>query len=124
MSDVVPQLRKLHTERFDCLGGLLPGRAAPTDLDQLLEHGGHFLFMEYKRPGQAMTEGQRRAFKAIVELGTEEHTVQFLVIVGNPPADIAQYTWFDGRTPTTWQSCTCEQLRALVLRWWHWTETT
>jgi hypothetical protein len=113
------QLRRQGLVRFDFLAGALPGRAAPTDIDLMLEHNGHFLFLEGKRPGQSMPNGQRLALERLLALSTPTHSVHVLVIVGHPPDEIVGATWWGGPVQTP---LSCEGVRKLVRLWWEWAE--
>jgi hypothetical protein len=109
---VIPrQLRQQGLERFDYLGGLLPNGAAPTDVDSLLEHRGHFLYVENKRPGQLTPNGQTRTFDRLVR----QPNTSLLVAVGNPPAEIQGWHWW--RQPHN--EGDVHAVRQLVLGWWH-----
>jgi hypothetical protein len=57
------------------LGGVLPGKVAPTDIDFLLETNNDFLVMEFKPKGVPLTRGQAIAMKRMVKKGFEVRVV-------------------------------------------------
>lgn len=107
------QLRQKYTERFDFLGGVLPGTMAPTDIDQALERNGHFLFIECKRPGQKIPRGQEITFDRLVGLSDN---VRVMVVFGTPPDEIVSYRWWGGDD----HDATVHDVRDLVRRWFDW----
>lgn len=112
-SEIPRQLRQLWITRFDCLAGALPGREAPTDIDQVCEKNGHFLFLEFKRPYQRIERGQEIMFDRLVALSP---CVRLLIVVGQPPDEISQFGFW--RKPL--QDGDVYALRALVRRWRDW----
>jgi hypothetical protein len=110
---IQPQLRELWITRFDFLGGALPGREAPTDIDQACEKNGHFLFIECKRPYQPITRGQQIFFDRLVALSPR---IRLLVVVGHPPDQIIRYGWWGKPL----QDGDVWEVRDLVARWRAW----
>ena len=55
-----------HTDYGD-FKGLIPSNPAfmPSNVDGIAERNGHFLVMEWKRPNEKMSEGQKRLLKAM-----------------------------------------------------------
>ena len=55
-----------HVDYGDFLG-LIPQNPqfCPSDLDGIAERNNHFLIMEWKRPGEKASEGQKRLLKAL-----------------------------------------------------------
>jgi hypothetical protein len=51
------------------LRGCCPRGIEPTDVDGLIEIGGHFLLLEWKRPGAGLTTGQHLTFEALRRTG-------------------------------------------------------
>lgn len=113
------QLRQAWITRFDFLGGCLPGKVEPTDIDQVLERRGNFLFIECKRPHQPIPRGQAILFDSLLELGSERHDVRLLQVVGQPPDRIEAAGWW-GKSPAPH---TVDEVRAVVRRWWDWAGT-
>jgi hypothetical protein len=113
------QIRQAWITRFDFLGGALPGGVEPSDIDQVLERRGHFLFLECKRPFQSVPTGQRILFDRLLELGSERHDVRLLHVVGNPPDAIERFGWWGGEL----KPGTVGEVRALVRRWWQWADS-
>lgn len=111
------QLRQQGLVRFDFLGDCLPGNAAPSDIDQVIERNGHFLVIECKRPNQSIGRGQQILFEQLLNLGRGR--VRVLVVVGTPPHEIESYAWW-GQPPT---SADVHEIRALVRRWYEWANT-
>ena len=116
MSGVVPrQIRQLWITRFDCLAGCLPGAENPSDVDQVIEKNGHFLFLEFKRPYQTIPRGQAILFDRLLELNPEK--VRLLLVVGQPPDEIITFRWW-GKPYDAGEGV--DALRALVRRWRDW----
>ena len=109
---ITRQLRQAWITRFDFLGGALPGRVEPTDIDQVLERKGEFLFIECKRPHQPVGRGQEILFDALVRLPG----CRLLLVVGQPPDRIEKFGWWRG----VLREGTVDDVRALVRRWWDW----
>ena len=61
--------------------GLIPGNEnfLPSDLDGIAERNGHFLIMEWKRPGEKMSDGQKYLLKALAA----NPKFMVVVIIGN-----------------------------------------
>jgi hypothetical protein len=55
-----------HTDYGD-FKGLIPDNPAfvPSNVDGIAERNGHFLILEWKRPGEKMSEGQKRLLQAL-----------------------------------------------------------
>lgn len=55
-----------HVDYGDFIG-LLPSnpKFCPSDLDGICERNGYFLIMEWKRPGEKMSDGQKRLLAAL-----------------------------------------------------------
>lgn len=65
-----------HVDYGDFVG-LIPQNPhfCPSDLDGIAERNGHFLVMEWKRPGEKMSEGQKRLLAALAS------NTRFMVVV-------------------------------------------
>ena len=65
-----------HTDYSD-FKGLIESNTAftPSNVDGIAERNGHFLIMEWKRPGEKMSEGQKRLLQALAA------NTRFMVIV-------------------------------------------
>jgi len=61
--------------------GLIPQNPqfCPSDLDGIAERNGHFLIMEWKRPGEKASEGQKRLLQALAA----NPKFMVVVIIGN-----------------------------------------
>ncbi len=116
MSAIPVQLRRQGVERFDVLSGLLPRGVAPSDIDQVLENDGSFLFIEFKRPGQVMPTGQRILFNRLARLPDCE----VLLVTGNPPFEIMAFAMLGEPQ----QPGDAADLRAFVRQWWDSKEKT
>ena len=79
-----------HVDYGDFIG-LIPQNPqfCPSDLDGIAERNGHFLIMEWKRPGEKMSEGQKRLLKALAA----NPKFMVVVIIGNTDdgANIQEY---------------------------------
>lgn len=69
-----------HVDYGDFVG-LIPQNPhfCPSDLDGIAERNGHFLIMEWKRPGEKMSEGQKRLLAALAA----NTRFMVIVIIGN-----------------------------------------
>jgi enoyl-CoA hydratase/carnithine racemase len=69
-----------HVDYGDFVG-LIPQNPnfCPSDLDGIAERNGHFLIMEWKRPGEKMNEGQKRLLQALAA----NPKFMVVVIIGN-----------------------------------------
>ncbi len=111
MSEPLPtQLRQNGAIRFDVLARLLPRGVEPSDIDQVIENDGSFLFIEFKRPGQTMPTGQRILFNRLSRLPDCE----VLIVIGQPPAEIQSYGWLGEPQ----QPADAQDLRTFVRMWW------
>jgi len=65
-----------HTDYAE-FKGLIPANPAfvPSNVDGIAERNGHFLIMEWKRPGEKVSEGQKRLLQALAA------TPKFMVVV-------------------------------------------
>lgn len=111
------QIRQAWITRFDFLLGCLPGREAPTDVDQLIEKNGHFLFIEAKRPGQKIPRGQIITLNRLAALPS----THVLLVEGNPPDTLTGYGWWKHDIPEVKPACV-HHVRSLVRRWRDWAE--
>lgn len=116
--DIPHQIRQQNKDRFDFLLGALPGKIAPTDIDQCIEKNGHFLFIECKHPGEDVKQGQSILFNALRSLSRPGATVGVLIVYGFPWDDIRGYSWW--RQPVI--QCDVMEIRALVRDWYDWAE--
>jgi hypothetical protein len=57
-------MRNRHAPHID-FTELMIGKLCPSDIDMVLERKGHFLFGEWKRPGENISEGQRIMLRAL-----------------------------------------------------------
>jgi hypothetical protein len=117
---IVPQLRQFWITRFDFLGGLLPGNVAPSDIDQVLERRGHFLFIECKRPYQPSVRGQEILFDHLLE---PMRSVYLLRVVGHPPDKLESWQWWGKDTQLHQSPNATDEVRTLVRDWWNWAGT-
>ena len=61
--------------------GLIPSnpKFSPSDIDGICERKGNFLVMEWKRPGEKVSEGQKRLLQALAA----NPKFMVVVIIGN-----------------------------------------
>ena len=57
-------MRNRHAPHID-FTDLMIGKLCPSDIDMVLERKGWFLFGEWKRPGEEVSEGQRIMLRAL-----------------------------------------------------------
>ena len=69
-----------HTDYGD-FKGLIPTNPAflPSNVDGIAERNGYFLVMEWKRPGEKVSEGQKRLLQALAA----NSKFMVVVIIGN-----------------------------------------
>ena len=72
---------------WDDIAGCFSGGARPTDIDAMVEIGGQFLFIEQKRAGVYLPDGQRKALQRLADVGAGRITVTVLRdVTDNPDA--------------------------------------
>lgn len=88
-------------------------KIAPTDVDGLVEHNGHFLMLEAKNSGVTIPVGQ-----AILHNAWLSYRHSLIVIYGDPgkPTRLECYL-FGSRKPRISDPATIELLRAMVNYW-------
>jgi hypothetical protein len=65
-----------HTDYAEFKGLITANPAfVPSNVDGIAERNGHFLIMEWKRPGEKVSEGQKRLLQALAA------TPKFMVVV-------------------------------------------
>lgn len=108
------QLRNTSPERFDYAKGICSGGG--SDIDLIIERRGHFLVVENKRPGEAISRGQMIMLRSLNELP------QFTVIIvrGEPPDQIISAGPLDGEQ----YPMNVQQFRNWMQRWWNRHETS
>jgi hypothetical protein len=67
--------------RIEEFAGCFPGRISMSDVDGIVEIGGHFLLLEWKSAGGAVTGGQRIMFEQLTALSTK---ITVVVVSGEP----------------------------------------
>lgn len=65
------------------LTGCFSGHVAPSDIDGVVERRGRCLFLEHKRPGVAIREGQLRLFRCLAGRGDT------VIVIWSARADLA-----------------------------------
>lgn len=68
---------------WSALDGCFSGRVTPSDIDGVVERRGRCLFLEHKRPGVSLREGQLRLFRSLAGRG---YTV---LVIWSARADLA-----------------------------------
>lgn len=97
---------------WDDLISCFPRRIRPTDVDGFVEINGHFLFLEEKREGVALSdEGQRRALSKLAK--HDRVTVLFF----RPKGERVEVLVLGQGPAKGWQEVSREQLKNW-LRWW------
>jgi len=65
-------MRNMFATHTDYAGfkGVLPDNPnfVPSNVDGICERNGHFLILEWKRPGEKVSEGQKRLLQAMAKL--------------------------------------------------------
>ena len=76
MAQLMRNMFATHTDYGD-FKGLIESNPAflPSNVDGIAERNGHFLIMEWKRPGEKMSEGQKRMLQALAA------SPKFIVVV-------------------------------------------
>ena len=105
--------RRIGQPDLTLLDECFPGRIAMTDVDGLVEIGGRFLLIEWKRRGD-VPAGQRIMFERLTK--HPEFTV--LVILGDPASmAVERYDVFrDGRR-RGWRDCDMDGLKRHIRTW-------
>lgn len=102
------QLNQSQAERFDYAQGIASGGC--SDIDMYWERGGHFLFIENKRPGESFSTGQLIGLRAL----DKQPNCTVWVVRGNPPDDIHSAGPLDGEQ----FPLDVDSLRKRIQRWW------
>lgn len=84
----------------------------PTDCEGLVERNSRFLYLETKRPGASIPEGQERMFENMRLTGL--FTVFVIWGIRNKPEKIKVYTRHQANEV---EPCDLDRLRSLVSRW-------
>jgi hypothetical protein len=108
------QIRHEGAARFDFLSGAIGRGVNPSDIDLVYERRGHFLFIECKRPEQAIPRGQAILFDSLIALSREDATVKVLIVIGHPPQDIRAARWWGTDLEFTADAFA---IRQLALEW-------
>ena len=105
--------RRLGQPDLTVLDECFPGRIGMTDVDGLVEIGGQFLFIEWKRRGDVPV-GQRIMFERL----TRHPEFTILVILGDPATmAVERFDVFrDGRR-RGWRACDLPELKRHVRVW-------
>ena len=105
--------RRLGQPDLTVLDECFPGRIGMTDVDGLVEIGGQFLFIEWKRRGDVPV-GQRIMFERL----TRHPEFTILVILGDPATmAVERFDVFrDGRRKG-WRACDLPELKRHVRAW-------
>ena len=105
--------RRLGQPDLTLLDECFPGRIAMTDVDGLVEIGGRFLFIEWKRRGD-VPAGQRIMFERLTK--HPEFTV--LVILGDPASmTVERYDVFRNGRRRGWRDCDMRGLKRHIRAW-------
>ena len=105
--------RRLGQPDLTLLDECFPGRIAMTDVDGLVEIGGRFLFIEWKRRGD-VPAGQRIMFERLTK--HPEFTV--LVILGDPGSmTVERYDVFRNGRRRGWRDCDMRGLKRHIRAW-------
>jgi hypothetical protein len=76
MAKLMRNMFATHTDYGDFKGVIESNPAfLPSNVDGIAERNGHFLIMEWKRPGEKMSEGQKILLKALAA------TPKFMVVI-------------------------------------------
>ena len=67
-----------HTD-YSEFKSLIPNNAVPSNVDGILERNGQFLILEWKRPGEKVSEGQRIMLQALAA----KPSFMVVIIYGN-----------------------------------------
>lgn len=101
---------------WDDLIACLPRDIRPTDVDGMVEINGHVLFLEEKRPGVMLHEGQRRALWSLS--GRDNITTMFFRPrqALQPTTDLECLVFGNG-PPQGWQPRSREWLKDWLAEW-------
>jgi hypothetical protein len=76
MAKLMRNMFATHTDYAEFKGLITANLAfVPSNVDGIAERNGHFLIMEWKRPGEKASEGQKRLLQALAA------TPKFMVVV-------------------------------------------
>lgn len=95
-----------------------PRGIRPTDIDGMVEINGHFLFMEEKRAGAAMHDGQRFALRSLSRLpGVTVLVFRPLLASVEVGADMEVLIFRAGKTDDGWQRTTRAWFKEWLRDW-------
>lgn len=99
---------------WDDLIDCFPGKVMPTDIDAVVEMNGHFLFLEEKRAGNTMPEGQARLFRELSKLAPVA-VICFRPVAGE--SGDMEVLHLDGGRRNGWERCSRDELRRRLREW-------
>ena len=78
MAKLMRNMFATHTD-YSEFKGLIPNNAVPSNVDGILERNGQFLILEWKRPNEKVSEGQRIMLQALAA----KPSFMVVIIYGN-----------------------------------------
>jgi len=101
--------------RIEEFAGCFPGRIGMSDVDGIVEIGGHFLLLEWKAAGGAVTGGQRIMFERLTALSPR---ITVVVVSGEPrEPTVESIQVFRRGVGSLPEPCTFSQLQARIKAW-------
>lgn len=92
----------------------LPGKIAFTDIDAIVEVGGHFLLMEWKEAKGAIQRGQDLMFQRMAETGV----FTCVVVVGDEKTmEVSEIKTYNVDGVSDWRVCDFSQLKEAIQSW-------
>lgn len=121
MSTLVSQVVQMD---YTSIKGCLPYGVTPSDIDGVVEHNGHFLWIETKWERKALSGGQHRM---LVELSRVPKMIVCVVSTHKTPTGVQNLYKFDCEairmvTPgglTDWYDIDTDDFKAFLKEWWH-----
>lgn len=102
--------------KIEVFAECFPGKIAMTDIDGLVEVGGHFMLLEWKRldwSGELPT-GQRILFERL----TRHTGIKVVIVQGDPETMFtSRCLVFEGGFPGAWQEIDLETLKRRMKAW-------
>jgi len=101
--------------RIEEFAGCFPGKISMSDVDGIVEIRGHFLLLEWKAAGGAVTGGQRIMFEQLTALSNK---VTVIVVSGEPRLpQVKSIQIFRNGVGALPESCSTEELKTRLKTW-------
>jgi hypothetical protein len=112
--------------RVEIFAECFPRAIGFTDIDYMVEIGGHGLIQEFKHPGEPLKDGQRKAFERLTEpcpqCGYVGRMMVFIVTAENRGQDVHAYTPIFGGKMRATKEANLDDLKERLRGWAAWAD--